>query len=65
MVNLENAMRGGNFDGRQLSLLPLPGMRTFDALALLVAGVLDPRRPSANPRDPGSARGSGPPGNFP
>src|SRR5262249_43582519 len=38
LVNTDNATRGGTFDKRQLVVLPLPGVRSFDDLAFLVAG---------------------------
>ncbi|MEM4251849.1 MAG: carboxypeptidase-like regulatory domain-containing protein, partial [Candidatus Bathyarchaeia archaeon] len=39
---LSSAARSANFDSRLLRALPLSGIRTFDAFALLVPGVLPP-----------------------
>jgi hypothetical protein len=64
MVNLENAMRAANFDGRQLASLPLPGTRTFDALALLAPGVIDPPQAIGATSGPGIGAGVGTSGQF-
>ncbi len=64
IVGTENALRGGNFDARQLSSLPLPGIRTFDSLAFLVAGVEDPPQAISELSGPGIGAGVGTPGQF-
>jgi len=42
LVNISDSTLRGNFDIRQLLLLPLSGIRTFDQLAFLTPGVLLP-----------------------
>ena len=42
LVNLVDATRRANADERMVSLLPLPGVRTFDDLAFLAPGVAPP-----------------------
>jgi hypothetical protein len=64
LVNSENALRGGNFEERYLSSLPLPGIRTFDTLAFLVAGVAEPPEPLSSSAGPAVGRGLGTPGQF-
>jgi Carboxypeptidase regulatory-like domain len=64
MVNTANAMRGGNFDERQLSFLPMPGIRTFDNLAFLVAGVSEAPQPLSESSGPGIGAGVGTSGQF-
>ena len=64
MVNTENALRGGNFDERYLSSLPLPGIRTFDTLAFLVPGVADPPQALSESAGPGIGAGVGTSGQF-
>jgi hypothetical protein len=64
LVNSENALRGGNFEERYLSSLPLPGIRTFDNLAFLVAGVSEPPEPLSSSAGPAVGRGLGTPGQF-
>jgi hypothetical protein len=66
MVNTVDAVRGGNFIERQIEALPLGAasiMRSFDDLALLVAGVAPPPyMPGA--RGPGVGFGVGTAGQF-
>lgn len=64
MVNEENALRGGNFDERYLSSLPLAGIRTFDSLAFLVPGVADPPQAISESSGPGIGAGVGTSGQF-
>ena len=64
MINSENALRGGNFDTRQLSSLPLPGIRTFDSLAFLLPGVTESPRSIARFSGPGIGAGVGTSGQF-
>ncbi|NWG13700.1 MAG: carboxypeptidase regulatory-like domain-containing protein [Acidobacteria bacterium] len=64
IVNTENALRGGDFDERYLSSLPLPGIRTFDSLAFLVAGVEDAPQATSDVTGPGIGAGVGTPGQF-
>ena len=64
MVNTINAMRGGNFDERELTSLPLPGIRTFDVLAFLVAGVSEPPQSLSESAGPGIGAGVGTSGQF-
>jgi len=64
LVNLSSAARGGNFDQRQLTSLPLPGIRTFDTLALLLPGVALPPQPIGNVVGPGLGAGIGSAGQF-
>ena len=64
MVNTMNAMRGGNFAERELTSLPLPGIRTFDVLAFLVAGVSEPPQSLSELAGPGIGAGVGTSGQF-
>jgi hypothetical protein len=64
MVNAINAMRGGNFTEYQLQSLPLPGIRTFDSLALLVPGVAEAPEAISLAAGPGIGSGLGSPGQF-
>jgi len=64
LVNTVNGTRGGNFDRRQLTSLPLSGIRTFDALALLLPGVAPPPQPVGNTVGPGIGPGVGTSGQF-
>jgi len=64
LVNLSSAARTGNFDQRQLTSLPLPGIRTFDTLALLLPGVALPPQPIGNIVGPGLGAGIGSAGQF-
>jgi hypothetical protein len=59
LVNTVNATRGGNFDRRQLSSLPLGGFRSFDELALLLPGVVPPPQPVGETVGPGIGPGVG------
>jgi hypothetical protein len=64
LVNLTNASRGGSVDRRQLIILPLPGVRTFDDFAFLFAGVAPPPQPIGNSVGPGIGPGVGTTGQF-
>jgi hypothetical protein len=64
MVNTENPLRGANFDEYFLSSLPLPGIRTFDSLAFLVAGVSEPPQAISESSGPGIGAGVGTSGQF-
>jgi hypothetical protein len=64
MVNATNAMRGGNFNEYQLQALPLPGIRTFDSLALLVPGVAEAPQTLSTVAGPGIGAGLGTAGQF-
>ena len=64
LVNLANASRGGSVDRRQLIILPLPGVRTFDDFAFLFAGVALPPQPIGNSVGPGIGPGVGTTGQF-
>lgn len=64
LVNTVNAARGGNFDRRQLSALPLGGFRSFDDLALLLPGVVPPPQPIGESLGPGIGPGVGTSGQF-
>lgn len=63
-VNTTNASRTQHFDSRQLLTLPLPGIRTFDDLALLAAGVALPPLAIGNNVGPGIGPGVGTSGQF-
>ncbi|HZS06306.1 MAG TPA: carboxypeptidase-like regulatory domain-containing protein [Blastocatellia bacterium] len=63
-VNTVNATRGGNFDRRQLTTLPLAGIRTFESLAFLLPGVAPPPQPVGGTVGPGLGAGFGTPGQF-
>jgi hypothetical protein len=64
MANTLNVMRSANFDELQLTSLPLPGIRSFDTLALVVAGVTDPPQALADLAGPGIGAGVGTAGQF-
>jgi hypothetical protein len=64
LVNLTNASRGGSVDRRQIIVLPLPGVRTFDDFAFLFAGVAPPPQPIGNSVGPGIGPGVGTTGQF-
>jgi hypothetical protein len=64
MVNLEDGMRGANFDARIILSLPLSGSRSFDQLALLASGVAPPPRAIGNLTGPGVGPGVGTSGQF-
>ncbi len=64
LVNTINATRGGNFDRRQLTTLPLPGIRTFESLAFLLPGVAPPPQPLSGTAGPGIGAGIGTAGQF-
>jgi hypothetical protein len=64
LVNTLNGARGGNFDRRQLTTLPLPGVRTFESLAFLLPGVAPPPRPIGGAVGPGIGAGIGTVGQF-
>ncbi|MEW6211404.1 MAG: TonB-dependent receptor [Acidobacteriota bacterium] len=66
LLNLTDASRGGNFSERQVETLPLGAtgdQRTFDDLALLVAGVAPPPF-TPGVRGPGLGFGIGTSGQF-
>lgn len=63
-VNTTNASRMQHFDSRQLLALPLPGIRTFDDLALLAPGVALPPLATGNNVGPGVGPGVGTSGQF-
>src|SRR5215831_10824619 len=64
LANTTNATRGGNFDERFLLSLPLPGIRSFDALAFLVPGVAPPPLSIGTNVGPGIGPGVGTTGQF-
>src|SRR5262245_8150388 len=64
LVNTLNGTRGGNFDRRQLTALPLPGIRTFESLAFLLPGVAPPPQPLSGTVGPGIGAGIGTAGQF-
>lgn len=64
MVNTSNASRTQHFDSRQLLTLALPGIRTFDDLAFLAAGVAPPPMAIGNSVGPGVGAGVGTTGQF-
>lgn len=64
LVNTSNASRTQHFDSRQLLVLPLPGIRTFDDLAFLAAGVAPPPMSIGNNVGPGVGPGVGTTGQF-
>ncbi|MCI0421045.1 MAG: carboxypeptidase regulatory-like domain-containing protein [Acidobacteria bacterium] len=64
LVNTTNASRTQHFDSRQLLVLPLPGIRTFDDLAFLAAGVVPPPLAIGNVVGPGVGPGVGTSGQF-
>ncbi len=64
LVNTTNASRSQHFDSRQLLALPLSGIRTFDDLALLAAGVAPAPLAIGNNLGPGVGPGVGTSGQF-
>lgn len=64
LVNTSNASRTQHFNSYQLTVLPLPGIRTFDDLALLVPGVAPPPLAIGNTVGPGVGAGVGTTGQF-
>ena len=64
LVNTTNATRGGNFGELSLLALPLPGVRTFDDLAFLVAGVFPAPQTIGSTVGPGIGPGVGTSGQF-
>src|SRR5206468_3591258 len=64
VVNTISPMRAQNFDEIQLSSLPLPGIRTFDTLALLAPGVTEPPQSISDTPGPGLGAGVGTSGQF-
>jgi hypothetical protein len=64
LVNTTDAARGGNFDRRQLTTLPLAGIRTFESLAFLLPGVAPPPQPLSSTVGPGIGAGIGTSGQF-
>jgi hypothetical protein len=64
LVNTANASRTQHFDERQLAALPFSGIRTFDDLALLAAGVAPPPLAIGNQVGPGVGPGVGTSGQF-
>lgn len=63
LLILSSAARSANFDSRLLRTLPLSGIRTFDAFALLVPGVLPPPD-TGGAAGPGLGPGVGTSGQF-
>jgi hypothetical protein len=64
LVNTTNASRTQHFDLRQISALPLPGIRTFDDLAFLAAGVAPPPLAIGSIVGPGIGPGVGTSGQY-
>ncbi len=64
LANTTNATRGGNFGELPLLALPLPGVRSFDDLAFLVAGVAPPPQAIGTGVGPGIGPGVGTSGQF-
>ncbi len=64
LVNTTNASRTQHFDSRQMLALPLPGIRTFDDLAFIAAGVAPPPLAIGNVVGPGIGPGVGTSGQF-
>jgi len=64
LVNTSNASRTQHFDSRQMLILALPGIRTFDDLAFLAAGVAPPPMAIGNSVGPGVGPGVGTTGQF-
>jgi len=64
LVNTTNASRTQHFESRQLLVLPLPGIRTFDDLAFLAPGVAPPPLAIGNVVGPGIGPGVGTSGQF-
>lgn len=63
LTDLTDATRRSNADEAQVSLLPLAGIRSFDDLALLAAGVAPPPEVKGV-AGPGIGSGIGTPGQF-
>jgi hypothetical protein len=64
LVNTTNASRTQHFDARQLQALPLAGIRSFDDLALLAAGVAPAPLAIGASVGPGVGPGVGTSGQF-
>jgi hypothetical protein len=64
LVNSISATRGGVFTELQLLSLPLAGIRTFDALALLLPGVVGPPQTISAAVGPGIGSSVGTAGQF-
>jgi len=64
LINITNAARGGNFDQRQLTTLPLSEIRSFESLAFLLPGVAPPPKPIGGSVGPGLGAGIGTAGQF-
>jgi Carboxypeptidase regulatory-like domain len=64
LVNTTNASRAQHFDARQMLALPLAGIRTFDDLALLAAGVAPAPLAIGSTVGPGIGPGVGTSGQF-
>ena len=64
LVNTTNATRGGIFTDFDLTALPLPGRRTFDALAFLLPGVATPPQTLSTTVGPGIGSSVGTAGQF-
>src|SRR5574341_900396 len=64
LVNTTNASRTQHFDSRQMLALALPGIRTFDDLAFIAAGVAPPPLAIGNVVGPGIGPGVGTSGQF-
>ncbi len=64
LVNTANGSRTQHFDTRMLLALPLGGIRTFDDLALLAAGVAPPPMAIGTLVGPGIGPGVGTSGQF-
>jgi hypothetical protein len=64
LVNTTNASRTQHFDSRQLLALPFSGIRTFDDLAFLAAGVAPPPLAIGSNVGPGVGPGVGTSGQF-
>jgi hypothetical protein len=64
LVDTLSATRGGTFAELDLLSLPLQGIRTFDALALLLPGVVQPPQTISATTGPGIGAGLGTAGQF-
>lgn len=64
LVNRISATREGSFGRQELLALPLPGIRTFDDLALLLPGVAPPPQAIGTNVGPGVGPGVGTSGQF-
>src|SRR5262249_13094641 len=62
LINTLDAAQRGTIDSFTLVTLPLPGVPTFDDLALLFSGVLPP--PASTGKGPGVGPGVGTTGQF-